>query len=150
MEIIRKILNHHLVRYVFSGGIAAVINLGLLYILTEYAGLHYLVSGVIAFCCAVIVSFSMQKKWTFQDHSTHATHKKFGIFVVVALINLGLNTLLLYLFTDLAKFHYIVSQILAAAIVALWSYFIYKKVVFRPTVGYDISHEASHNDPETR
>ena len=33
------------VRYFFVGGFAFIIDFGLLYILTEYAGLHYLLSA---------------------------------------------------------------------------------------------------------
>ena len=128
MKSITTLFSHDIVRYLFSGGVAAATNLGLLFVFTHFFGLHYLISGILAFCCAVVVSFIMQKKWAFSDHSTDATHKKFIIFLIVALINLGLNTLLLYFFTDICGVRYLVSQILASGIVAVWSYFIYKKV----------------------
>ncbi len=134
MEFIIRVFNHHIIRYIFSGGMGAIVNLGLLYILTDLVHLHYLVSGIIAFICAVIVSFFMQKKWTFKDHSTENTHKKFGVFVIVAVVNLALNTALLYFFTDFWHWHYMVSQFFAAAIVAVWSYFIYKIVFKKETI----------------
>ncbi len=119
-----------IIRYLFSGGTAAAVNIGLLFILTHYAGFHYLSSGVIAFCIAVVVSFYMQKKWTFEDHSVEGAHKKFVVFVIVAVTNLCANTALLYLFTDIAGLHYLASQILASGLVAVWSFFIYK-IVFK-------------------
>lgn len=133
MKFINFFFRHHLIRYIFSGGMGAITNLGLLYILTDLVGLYYLVSGMIAFSCAVVVSFIMQKKWTFQDHSTEETHKKFVIFLGISLINLGVNTLLLYFFTDIGGFHYLISQIFAGGIVALWSYFIYIEVFKKST-----------------
>ena len=36
------------VRYFFVGGFAFIIDFGLLYILTEYAGLHYLLSATLS------------------------------------------------------------------------------------------------------
>ncbi len=128
MKFIVFFTKHPAIRYIFSGGTAAAVNLGLLYIFTDLLRVHYLASGVIAFCCAVVVSFILQKKWTFEDHSTHATHKKFAIFFVIAGINLVVNTGLLYLFTDVTHLHYMISQFLASSIVALWSYFIYKRM----------------------
>ncbi len=131
MDIIKPAFNHHIVRYLFSGGTAAIVNLGLIYILTDIARLHYLISGIFAFSCGVVVSFIMQKRWTFQDHSTEETHRKFAVYVVIAIINLAVNTSLLYIFTDIFRFYYMISQFLASGIVALWSYFIYKKLVFK-------------------
>lgn len=119
-----------IIRYIFSGGTAAVVNLGLLYILTDFVGLYYIASGILAFCIAVIVSFFMQKKLTFEDHSTENTHKKFLIYIIVAVINLVVNTSLLYFFTDFVGFHYIISQIISSGLVAVWSYFIYR-IVFK-------------------
>jgi putative flippase GtrA len=117
-----------IIRYLFSGGTAAAVNIGLLFVFTHYAHFHYLVSGVLAFCSAVVVSFLMQKKWTFQDHSQEDTHRKFVIYLTVSTINLVANTLLLYLFTDIFHIHYIVSQVFASGIVAVWSFFIYRKM----------------------
>ena len=144
MNFITTLFKHHIVRYIFSGGTGAITNLALLYFLTEVVGFYYIISGIIAFCGAVVVSFFMQKKWTFQDHSTEDTHKKFAIFVTIAFINLVINTGLLYLFTDIFHSHYLLSQIFVSGIVAVWSYFIYK-VVFRTGVGYDTPHEKDHD-----
>lgn len=130
MKFLENLFKNHIVRYVISGGTATAVNLAVLFILTHFAGLHYLASGIIAFCVAVAISFLLQKKWTFQDYSTENAHKQFIIFVIVGIFNLGLNTLLLYLFTDIAHLYYLVSQILASGFVAFSSYFIYK-VVFR-------------------
>lgn len=127
---IRYFTQHHLVRYIISGGTGAVTNLTLLYLLTDVLALHYILSGVIAFLCAVIVSFILQKNWTFEDTSTHATHKKFITFVVVGAVNLIVNTTLLYVFTDIVGTHYLLSQVFASGIIAIWSYFAYK-VVFK-------------------
>lgn len=117
-------------RYLFSGGTAAMVNLGLLYLLTDIMGLYYLLSGILAFSCGVIVSFIMQKSWTFQDRSTEETYKKFVLYVVIAIINLAVNTSLLFLFTDIFNLYYMISQFLASGIVAVWSYFIYRKMFF--------------------
>lgn len=133
-------------RYIFSGGTGAITNLGLLFILTHYAGFHYLASGIIAFSCAVVVSFIMQKKWTFADHSTDSTHRKFTIFAAMALANLCINTSLLYFFTEVFHFFYLVSQVLASGIVALWSYFLYARLfVHASVIVYDVQHEKDND-----
>ena len=44
------------IRYVFVGGISFVVDYGLLYILTEFAHLHYLISATISFLAATALS----------------------------------------------------------------------------------------------
>ena len=45
------------VRYFFVGGFAFIVDFGLLYILTEYAGLHYLLSATLSFIAGLVVNY---------------------------------------------------------------------------------------------
>ncbi len=129
-------------RYVISGGTAAAVNLVLLYILTEYAGMWYLLSAVCSFIIAFGVSFILQKSWTFQDASKDGIHRQLLAYLLVALINLGLNTALLYSFVEYAKLHYLLSQIMAGIIVAAESFFVYQIFIFKkPQIQAEVEAE---------
>lgn len=124
---------HQIMKYIISGGTAAVVTIGSIYIFTDIFHIWYLVSGVFAFIAGFIVSFILQKFWTFADHSTDNVHIQAGMYLLVALINLAWNTFLLWLFVDIFHFWYILGQIFAGAIVALSSFFIYKRFIFKKT-----------------
>lgn len=117
--------------FLFSGGMGAVTNIGLLRILEHYFGVYYLIAGAISFVCSVFVSFGLQRKLTFKHSTVVYTHKQFTTFVIIALVNLGLSELLLFICVDKFGFHYVVGQIIGSAIVAIWSYFAYKIWVFK-------------------
>ncbi len=117
-------------RYLVSGGTAAFTDIGLLYVLTKFVGLWYLASAVLAFIVAFGVSFTLQKFWTFQDKDLQAVKRQAGLYFLVAIVNLCLNTLLVYLITDFLGIFYVISQVIAAGLVAVWSFFIYKYYVF--------------------
>jgi len=119
-------------RYLVSGGTATVVDIGLLYAFTRYAGLWYLASAVLAFIIAFGISFFLQKFWTFRDRSIDEMHRQASLYLGISLFNLGVNTLLVYLFTDFCHLWYIFSQVIAAGLVALSSFFLYKYWVFRP------------------
>ena len=53
------------VRYFFVGGFAFVVDFGLLYILTEYAGLHYLLSATLSFIAGLLVNYIISCIWVF-------------------------------------------------------------------------------------
>lgn len=119
-----------LFRYVISGGTAALVDIGFLYVFTRFLGFWYILSAILAFILAFVVSFTLQKYWTFRDYSGDRIVKQSVIYFIVGLINLLLNTLLMYLFTDIARLHYIVSQIIAGLLIACISFFVYKNIIF--------------------
>ena len=119
------------IKYIISGGTAAVVDITLLILFTEVFGWWYLVSAITAFIIAFGISFTLQKFWTFRDHATENIHVQASMYLVVSAVNLGINTLLMYFFVDIFGIWYVVSQILAGGLIALSSFFIYKKLIFR-------------------
>ena len=118
------------IKYVISGGTAAVVNIGLLYFFTDALGIWYIFSAVLSFIVAFIVSFSFQKFWTFEDRSTDRMHGQAAVYLAVALINLGINTALIYGFVEFLGVYYILAQIMAGVIIAFENFFVYKKFIF--------------------
>lgn len=120
-----------IMRFLISGGSAAFTNLGLLYVFTDLCKIWYILSAVMAFIVAFIVSFSLQKLWVFGDRSTQDMHRQLVIYLIVALINLGLNTLFLYALVEYAHVHYLIAQVITSAALAFESFFAYKFLIFK-------------------
>lgn len=120
-----------LARYLISGGTAAGVDLVLLYAFTEWLHIWYLLSSIFAFIIAFVVSFVLQKFWTFQDHGRDNMHVQAGVYLAVAVTNLALNTLLVYVFVQNVGLHYIFAQIAASALIAIESFFVYQHFIFR-------------------
>jgi len=127
---IKKLSHLKIVRYLISGGTAAAVDLFLLYFFTSVVGIWYLFSAVIAFLLAFGVSFYLQKFWTFADHSTDRLPSQATSYFIVASINLGLNTLLMYFLVDVIFLPYLLAQVIAAGLIACESFFIYQRYIF--------------------
>lgn len=123
-----------IIRYIISGGTAACVDIGFLVLFTEAFGWWYLVSAILAFILAFGVSFGLQKFWTFKDHVTDNMHVQASIYLLVSLVNLGLNTLLMYFFVDLLHMWYVFAQVLTGGLIAILSFFVYKKFIFKNSV----------------
>ena len=119
------------VRYFFVGGFAFIVDFGLLYILTEYAGLHYLLSATLSFIAGLLVNYIISCIWVFNNSKFKNRLVEFLIFAAIGIVGLGLNDTLIWLFTDCIGTHYMFSKIVAAAIVYLWNFFARKYIVFR-------------------
>ena len=130
MQIFKYINNNKIIKYVFSGGTAFCVHLSTLFALTNYFQIWYLFSTIVAFCLAVIVSYSLQKFWTFKDYSVKNMHVQFSSFLFLALFTLAINTFLMYIFVDKFGLWYIFAQIIINIFTAFLSYLVYNKVVF--------------------
>jgi len=120
-----------LIRYTFVGGLAFLIDFGALYILTEFAHFHYLLSAGIAFILGLLTNYLLSIRWVFATRIIRDKKLEFIIFAVIGLIGLGLNELFLWIFTDLLEIHYLVSKILTTMLVYLWNFFARKLILFR-------------------
>jgi len=118
-------------RYLIAGGTVATVDLALLYILTDIFSVHYLWSAIWAFITSFFASFLLQKFWTFQNSEMDRIHVQITVYFVVAAANLGLNTLLMYLFVDHLHIWYILAQMLASGLIACESFFISRQIVFK-------------------
>lgn len=118
-----------LFRYLISGGSAAVVDLLALHIFVKCFSMWYVLAAILAFLIAFGVSFTLQKFWTFKDVSKKVT-SQVTVYFIVSVINLGINTLLMYIFVDYVHVHYLLSQIIASGILAISSYFIYSSFIF--------------------
>lgn len=134
---------HSLFKYVVSGGSAACVNLGTLYVLTEYGRLHYLQSAMLSFTAAFFVSFLLQKFWTFRNMNREMMHWQMAGFLGVSLVNLFLNTLLIYVLVEYLQLWYVASAIVSGALLAIGSFFIYKYVIFVEREGKHLLHIAA-------
>ncbi len=128
----KKVRIAKILRYLFSGGTAAVTDLTLLYIFTDVFGIWYILSSVLAFLVAFAVSFILQKFFTFQDHAMDGVRGQALVYLLVTSFNLGLNTALVFAFVHYAGFHYLFAQILASIIIAVESFVVYGLFIFKP------------------
>lgn len=93
-------------------------------------GWWYILAGVTAFSCGAVTSFTLQKYATFRERSHTNMARQLTLYLIVILFNLAVSTGLLYVFVDWFDMQKIWAQVLVTGIAALWSFGIFKYVVF--------------------
>ncbi len=121
-------------RFIISGGTAAVADLLLLFILTKWFGLWYLLSSIVAYIGAFFVGFILQKYWTFDNKSKEVIYRQAARYFSVTIFNLLLNTLLMSLAVDYLEQNYLISQFVINGLIAFESYFLYKIIFSKDLV----------------
>lgn len=120
-----------LIRYCFVGGFAFMVDAGGLYVLTEYAGMYYLLSATISFIAGLVVNYLLSTSWIFRKSKLANRWTEFVIYSAIGVVGLGMNALFLYVFTDWLHIYYMMSKIITAAMVMLWNFFARKIILFK-------------------
>ncbi len=120
-----------LFRYVIVGGIAFVVDYGLLFVLTEYLHFHYLVSATISFIAGLIVNYAISTSWIFRHSKLENKWMEFLIYSLIGVVGLLVNNGMLYLLTDYLHIHYMFSKLITAAVVMVWNFVGRKVILFK-------------------
>lgn len=122
---------HEFIRYGFASAAALVLDTGLLWFLTDIAGLSYLLSGALSFTAGLILVYYASVYWVFAKRVVASRTAEFAIFALIGLVGLGFNEAILYLFTGIFGFYYLVSKIASVIVVFSWNFAARKWVLFR-------------------
>jgi putative flippase GtrA len=121
--------HRQMVKFLIAGGLSALSNFVVLYLLTEFLHIYYLASATAAFVVAFAVSFVLQKYWTF-DSTAGQTRRQLMLYFVAAMGNLLATIIFMYILTDLCHLWYMFSAFVTALVVAIGSFFLYRSVIF--------------------
>lgn len=120
-----------LLRYLLSGFFCAALEYSVFQLAHQLFGLSLIVANTIAYALAFIVNFLITKFLVFNAPQKSSTRYQFIAFSLLVAFNYTLGTWLLVYLVESLQLQAGVSKILSMAIVAIWNFFIYKKVVYR-------------------
>ena len=115
-----------LFRFGIVGGLAFLIDSGVLFVLTEYLNVYYLVSSVISFIVSLIFNYILSILWVF-DVKKKQTIKEISLFVILSIIGLGINQVVMYVGADILNIYYMICKIISTFIVMVYN-FITRKI----------------------
>lgn len=126
---LKKHLNLSLLRYVIAGLGSFAFELSFAIFLHSVLGLHRTLSTSIAFWFAVLVSFLLQKLFTFRNYEKQFTKlaTQGTGYSLLVVCNYLFTVLIVSIFSDS---NFILARIFALGCTTIWNYFLYKNVIF--------------------
>lgn len=109
-------------KFTIVGGIATIIDFVFLYLFREFCHFPVLVSNTLSFCISVIYNYVASVKWVFDVNKEKNAKKQFIVFIVFSVLGLLLNNLIMWISVDFLSIYYLLSKVIATAIVMIFNF----------------------------
>lgn len=122
-----------LIRFLIVGASGLVVNNLVLLLLTEHAGLHYLLSAAVATQCSTLWNFAFTEVWVFADRKSD--RKPLGRLLAFLFMNntsLAVRGPALAMMVSLLGFHYVLSNLISLFVIALLRYALSNRWIWAP------------------
>lgn len=117
-----KKLLFQVIKFGLVGGIAFIIDYTLLYVLTNYIGIYYLVSAGISFIISTVFNYIVSMRYVFKGKENISHQKELAIFIFLSGLGLVLNQIIMFVSVDKLKIFYMYAKLLATIIVMVWNF----------------------------
>ena len=118
---IDKLVFLKFIKFCVVGFSGMVIDFGITWLLKEKIKLNKYIANSSGFIAAATSNYVLNRLWTFHSQNEHITTEFFS-FLIIALLGLGLNNLIIRLFSDKLKYNFYLSKIIAIGVVTLWNF----------------------------
>ncbi|MGN0328162.1 MAG: GtrA family protein [Lachnospira sp.] len=137
MKLLSKDGIKQFISYFFVGGMAAIVEWVMFFILGTLIGINYMAATVIAFIFSTTANWFLGRVMTFKDNKNYENKKGKELFLVFAVSGIGLvfNLILMYLFVTILGFdeglQKTFCKIVSTGIVFIWNFLIRKLVIYK-------------------
>ena len=114
-----------LLRYCVVGAASVGLNLAIITSLTEYLGVHYLLSITICFFIVTLSGFFLNRSWTFRKEGTEYRRDILKYFIITTM-QLGVSLAFTGFCVGVLHMNYVVSIVILSAIFAPITYFLHR------------------------
>jgi putative flippase GtrA len=127
------VLKRQIARFAVVGVIATLTHLGFLVLGVEWLGMNPVIASVLGFIAAVIISYILNHRWTFE--SDHAHSSTLWRYVVVSLFGLALNTVMMTTLVQYFHWWYFWAQLSVLLVVPLSNFLLNRYWTFNTRRG---------------
>ena len=116
-----------IIKFLAVGLSGIIVNQGLLWLLTDFAGLKYYYSAIFSIEASIITNFLLNDFFTFADRRSGKARSLLGRllkFNLICLSGAGIQYGLLLLFTDVFGVYYLLSSLIGIGVAFIWNYFV--------------------------
>ena len=114
-----------IIKFMLVGISGIVVNLGLLWLLTEVFGIYYMYSAAFSIETSIISNFMLNDIWTFRDRRLRTSDPYFKRLIkynFVAMGGLLINLIILYTLKEFLGIHYLIADLVGIFVAFVWNF----------------------------
>lgn len=127
-----KIMFVQLMRYLCVGGVAFLVDFGMLVVFRELFSINYLYAASMSFALGLLVNYGLCLKFVFSDRVLSNQRHEFLLFCVVGLLGLCLNAFLMWFLVSGLGYGYIGAKLVSALFVLVFNFVLRRQLLFNP------------------
>ncbi len=110
-----------LLKFGVVGFAGMIVDFGITYLLKEKAKVSKFVANAVGFTIAASTNYLLNRVWTFNSTNPHIL-TEFAHFFIVAIMGLGINSLVLWLLVNRYKWNFYFSKLCAIGVATAWNF----------------------------
>jgi putative flippase GtrA len=138
-----RLLRSKFLKYGIVGCTGLIVDMGVFYLLHKMFGVNYIVTNIISSSLGVVNNFILNSLFTFKVKDKLMT--RFISFYLIAIVGMILSSGLLAMMIDGFKMDSMVSKMISVLIVAVFQYFLNKKLTFGEHKIFSLFLKSSEN-----
>ncbi|MCX6797928.1 MAG: GtrA family protein, partial [Candidatus Falkowbacteria bacterium] len=111
----------------FSGGT----DLVALFVLHGLFKLELVFSTSVAFVLSFLISFTLQKFWTFRNNNQARLAHQLGLYILTAFIGLNINGASMHVLVNSLGVWYLLAQLIVNLFLGIINFVVYKFIIFK-------------------
>jgi len=111
------------IKFCLVGFSGVFVDFGITFLFKEILKIQKYVANAIGFITAATTNYIMNRLWTFESHNPNVA-LEFTRFFLIALIGLGINSLIIWAMSGKLKVNFYVSKLVATVVVTGWNFLI--------------------------
>ncbi len=127
---IDKIFLLKFIKFCAVGFSGMVIDFGTTWLLKEKARVNKYIANSAGFVLAATSNYIWNRLWTFQSENNQIAFEYLS-FIIISVIGLGINNLVIFIFSDKLKFNFYFSKLIAIGVVTIWNFIMNYLITFR-------------------
>lgn len=119
-------------RSLICGGLSTLVDVGIMLILTELAGLHYVVSVVCGFTAGMLTNYYLNVRVVYAHQTVDCHFTALRTFALISVGTIILGTGMIYLMTEALHVPYLWSKLITTGVIFLVNFALRRAFIFIP------------------
>ena len=130
-------------KYILVGGTCTFIDVLILFFVTEYIGISYLLSSIFSFLVGVFINYFLCVFWIFKVKTAASRMHEFSYYLIITFGAMCINTFIIWILSEFFAVFYLIAKLIASLVTLIYNFALRKFFIHSDG---DFSHSSRSSD----